>query len=223
MRSGLEWEENGPLTWRWLAADDQLAFTLNEQTRVHEPGSTWVYSTADSHLLGACLAHASGRSLLAYADRVLLEPLGIRSRRWTRDGAGRCIGGSELFLRPRDMARIGQLCLQQGLWRGQRLIPNGWLELITAPQPGLTGLALRMRPDAPVSPYRPGFGHCWWTGRVAGHEMFFARGHGGQGIFVLPSLDCVVATVADTGRQDTFDDPDPEMRVLETRLIPALT
>jgi CubicO group peptidase (beta-lactamase class C family) len=222
MRSGLEWEENGDITWRWFEAPDQIAFTVAQQRLVHPPGARWVYSTSDSHLAGACLARAVGMPLLDYAHQVF-RPLRFSNCRWTADAAGRNIGGSELFLRPRDMAKIGLLCLAGGCWEGVSVVPAEWLAMATRPQPELTGpTALLMQPGATPSPYRTGFGLGFWVGDFGGVRTVFARGHGGQGIFTFPTLDAVVVTTANWHLEDDPDDPDPEMRFITDHVLPAL-
>jgi hypothetical protein len=116
-----------------------------------------------------------------YADRVLFQPLGIHDYRWDTLADGRADAAGGLHLRPRDMAKIGQMMLDGGQWHGTQVVSSEWVAESTRLQIQ-TGLG-------------PDYGLQWWRGtlHVAGQpiETFFASGHGGQAIYVVPSLDLV--------------------------------
>jgi CubicO group peptidase (beta-lactamase class C family) len=127
-----------------------------------------------------------GMSTLQFADAVLFQPLGITSRRWATDREGVNIGGIGLALTPRDMAKIGFLYLNQGIWDGQQIVSPAWVQFTTSPQPG-----------NPAQPNMPGYGYGWWVYEMHGQRVYYASGYGGQFIFVLPAFDMVVVMTGD--------------------------
>jgi CubicO group peptidase (beta-lactamase class C family) len=227
MRSGLEWLENGEVTLRWLVDRDPLEFTLR-QPFVAEPGARYRYSTADTHLLGVCLAAAVRRPLREWANEVLFQPLGFTVDTWLTEPQGRPIGGSELFLSAREMARIGRLVLDGGQAGGKQLVSRDWLALTTAaqdvepaelrsPDP-ITGLPIAFPPG--VRDHRDGYGYLWWLTDFRGVPATVAQGFGGQLIVVLRDLDAVVVT-----QRTCHPEVAPELPaqwLLDEFLVPAL-
>ncbi|MGD8319007.1 MAG: serine hydrolase [Gemmatimonadota bacterium] len=186
MSGGWDWEEAGAVGYNeWITADDPIGYLL-DRPHVAEPGTTFAYNSAAVHLLGVALEEAVGEPLPAFADQVLFGPLGIASRRWEVLGEGRVNGGSGLDLRPRDLARIGQLFLQDGVSGGTRVLPGGWVAEATR-----TRYAWR----SPVASTHVSYGYLWWTDED--NDAWFAWGYGGQFIYVAPRRDLVVvATTA---------------------------
>lgn len=199
MRSGLRWAENRQVTLDWIASPDPIAFTLERQDLVAPPGQRWEYSTADTHLLSACLASAVGTDVATYANAHLFGPLGFQASRWLCDGLDRPIGGSELFLRPREMLAFGELCRRGGCWGERQVIPRHWVANATAPQDGLdTAFFDQSYAAEGLAPgyqhHRDGYGLQWWITSYAGHHCYYAHGYGGQQIAVFPQLELVVVT-----------------------------
>lgn len=182
MSSGLQWSENsGGDYGAWITADDQVDFLL-ARPFVAEPGSAFTYNSAAVHLLGIVVEEAVGIPLAAYADEVLFSPMGISERRWEILGDGTVNGGAGIDLRPRDLLRFGQLHLQDG-WSGdRRLVPDGWVARASLDRWGGFG---RYGLVDDLS-----YGFLWWLDLPRG--AFFAWGHGGQFIYVLPEHDLVV-------------------------------
>lgn len=179
MRSGLRstsFENYG----RWVTGENWVRGAL-EMPVVAEPGGRFIYSTGSTHLLSAILTRASGRSTLAFAREHLFGPLGIEPGGWQRDPQGIYFGGNNLSLSPREMLRIGELYLNRGRWQGERVLPASWVRR-----------SWEVYTHSRRHGY--GFGYCWWTRRLAGHEVHYAWGYGGQFIFVVPDLEMVVVT-----------------------------
>jgi CubicO group peptidase (beta-lactamase class C family) len=231
MRSGLEWVENGDITLQWVSSQDPLRFTLHEQRVIAQPGNRWEYSTADTHVLGACLQAAVGCDLLDYANKALFAPMGIHANTWLADPTGLRVGGSELFLAPQELAAVGELVLRGGRWDGRQVVPATWLDESTRAQAD----ADLFRVHEPDGAYRavdlpnrrrhPGEGYAWlwWRSTLADRPVLIAHGLGGQMVVVDPASDAVVvATYA-------VDSDDPEARLrsrfglLNDLLLPALS
>lgn len=189
MRSGLDWQEYGPAVLQMTASPDWVHFVL-ERPLIHAPGSTFNYSTGDSHLLAAALQKLTGMSALAYADLYLFGPLGITQRRWPADPQGINVGGAELALTPRDMAKFGYLYLNQGMWDGEQVIPAAWV-CESAEYHTL------FEPESPDDCETLGYGYLWWLRPQGPYESMIAVGYGGQFTYVIPDLDMVVVMTGD--------------------------
>ena len=141
MSSGLAWDENLPYTdpnnseAAMLRSGDRWRFALQPRLLV-APGSEWNYSGGCTELLGAVLRKASGKPIEAFAEEALFAPLGISDFNWVRYPDNIPAAASGLQLRPRDLAKVGQLVLQRGRWDGKPIVSEPWITEATAPQIG---------------------------------------------------------------------------------------
>ena len=186
MSGGWNWYEQGAVGYNdWIVSTDHVGYLL-AAPRAAEPGTTFAYNSAAAHLLGVVLTHATGKSLPAFADEVLFGPLGIGTRVWEAMGDAEANGGAGLDLRPRDLARLGQLFIQDG-WSGdRRILPDGWVEEATRPYFSWTSSA---------GPTHVSYGYLWWVD--VDHDAYLAWGYGGQFIYVAPDRDLVVVATTD--------------------------
>jgi len=192
MSPGLDWDENVPDAdpthgeMRMWRSADHLRTAL-EPPVVAPPGRDWTYSGGCSALLGAVLRKATGRPLDAFAREALFEPLQIADTEWLPhvDGSPSASGG--LRMRARDFAKVGQLVAGRGQWNGREIVPVQWIEDSITPQIGAADRLFF-------------YGYHWWLGRslIDRKELTWASavGFGGQRLYVLPSLDLVVAITA---------------------------
>ena len=207
LRAGLE-RTSGGNYGAWVSSGNWVADALSRPI-VAEPGGRMLYSTGSTHVLGAVLSEATGRSLLDLARARLGRPLGIDIPAWTRDPQGRYLGGNEMALSPEAMTRFGQMFLQGGTFEGRRVLSDAWVTRSFQPvtRSQFSGL---------------GYGLGWFLGRAGGDDYALARGYGGQVILVVPSLDLVAAITSDPLRPARsggyFGDL---MTLIETRLLPA--
>ena len=126
MTSGLESTSFGAYgSW---AASRNLVRNALERPLVAAPGTTFAYSTGSTHLLSAVLTAATGESTLNFARKHLFRPLGIEGVVWERDRQGIYLGGNNLAMRPRDMARFGLLYLDRGRWADSQVVPWRWVD-----------------------------------------------------------------------------------------------
>ncbi|MEM7498144.1 MAG: serine hydrolase [Pseudomonadota bacterium] len=168
----------------WIASPDWVADALS-RPMVAEPGARFLYSTGSFHVLGAVLAEATGQTLLALARDWLGDPVGIEIPAWTRDPQGRFLGGNNMALTPRALARIGQCVLAGGRWQGRAVIPGAWL-----------ARSWQARTRSPWSGHAYGYG--WFLAELGGEPVRYARGYGGQMLYVLPDRGLTVAITSDT-------------------------
>lgn len=186
MQAGLE-TTSGPGYGRWIASSNWVDYALHRPF-VAEPGGRMVYSTGTYHILGAVLARAAGRSLLSLARDWLGGPLGIEVAGWGRDPQGLYVGGNNMLLSPLDLFRFGEMWRQGGVWRGSRVLSAAWTE---------ASWVARTR-----SPYSgDDYGYGWFLTEIGGHRVAYARGFGGQMVYVVPSLGMTVVVTSDPSRR----------------------
>ena len=216
MSSGLEWhEEDVPYTSpdnseivMDLSADSLRAALAPDMAAA--PGKIWNYNSGSTELLAAILKKATGKPVDQLAATQLFAPLGITDFTWYKHPNGRPHAAGGLRLRPRDLAKIGQLILQRGSWNGTQLVSAAWIDAATAPH--IMGEALFF------------YGYQFWLGRslVNGHEVKWtaAVGLGGQRLYVIPELDMVVAL--NSGMYDDSRQGRVALQVLDRYVIPAV-
>lgn len=195
MRAGFDWNEfyypytdsRNPFR-QLMASPDWLEFMLDRRMSFW-PGTVFAYNSGCTVLLAGVLLHATGRQAHEFGRERLFDPLGIDSYQWDLGPGGLTNTGGGLWLRPRDMARFGQLFLQRGRWYGRQLVPEWWVESSTARQVDFDDTS--------------GYGYQWWLlplGEGAapgtGPDIWTAWGWGGQHVFVVPALDLVVVSTA---------------------------
>lgn len=156
-----------------------------------EPRSVFRHCGLNTQLLCAILRKATGQNALEYARTRLFEPLGITEFDWPTDVvSGDPYGFGGLALTRYDLARIGYLYLNEGVWNGQRVISGSWVKQAISPKVSVSDLG-------PLN----GYGLHWWTGA---HGMFGAIGRGDQWLAVLPKERLVVVLTGAGGGKDTI-------------------
>jgi CubicO group peptidase (beta-lactamase class C family) len=206
MASGLPWNEGYPYDdprndlVSMILSDDPIAYVLGKST-VAAPGTRFIYNSGTTNLLGEVVRRGTDQTLSTFAELHLFAPLGINSYEWYGfpNAPEMAVASSTLYLRPRDMAKIGQTYLNGGVWEGTRVVSEDWVtesttEIIEVPSS-----------ENPVAGYLHGYGLQWWLGTFStGNTHFYtAAGWGGQFIIVLPDPEMVVVITA-----GDFDNPD---------------
>ncbi len=228
MRSGIEFSEEELDTGGYgspadLATLDLTAWGLDLPIP-RAPGESWNYSSLDTQLISAVMHEAFGQPLEQTVRETLFGPMGIRDYAWFADGAGTTIGGAELRLRPRDTAKLGLLYLHNGLWDGQQLVPAEWVESSLTPQGTPAYFVFSGEVEAIAW-----YGYHWWTWGpewFQGYSGFQAKGFAGQQVLVLPELDLIVVTMANTdgtGHDEALEQEAAIYAFLMERVLPALT
>ncbi len=217
MRSGLDWEEYGPDALQMTASPNWVQYVLNRDLS-HAPGTVFNYSTGDSQLLAATLQALTAMTLLDYADLYLFGPLGITQRTWPADPQGVTIGGAELHLTPRDMAKLGFLWLNRGTWNGDSIVSAAWMAEAST-------YHTRFEPRDERDCETLGYGYQFWLRPQADYDSFIAVGYGGQFVYVIPGLDMVVVMTGDLdGMPDTFRNNRMlcQFNLVEEFIVPAV-
>ncbi len=190
MTSGLRWDETydlGTTITEMLYLQQDMAAFAASQPLAHAPGSYQQYSSGSTNILCSVLRSRTGPGTVA-PERRLISELGLTSAVWEPDASGAPVCSSYLWATPRDWAAIGQFALQDGIWNGEQLLPPGWMTQST-----------RLEPTATSE--EQGYAAGWWVNRLADGSLawpampadtYWASGHDGQRVIVVPSADLVV-------------------------------
>jgi CubicO group peptidase (beta-lactamase class C family) len=214
MTAGLEWHEDLPFTDPANSANameasfDWAQYTIDRPMQ-HEPGTVFHYSSGAAQLLGHVFQRATGADVEEYAARYLFAPLGIDRFHWKRTPTGQadCEGG--LYLRARDLAKLGLLFARNGAWEGRQLVTPEWVKASVAP-------AATASAASGVK-----YGYLWWLFPYADGSRFAwcALGWGGQTLVVVPERDVVAVF---TGWEILDEPPRLRPRIVVERLARAL-
>jgi len=216
MTSGLEWNE-----WEYSLSDtrndliqlfivnDPIAYILAKPV-VHQPGTYWYYSGGDVNLLGEIIRKATGMRMDDFAAQYLFSPLGITEYEWDFINPDVVHASGNLKLRPRDMAKFGYLILNDGVWQGERILSQAWVDKTKAAYI-----------SSPAPDHGERYGYQWWlktfpygSGTV---EALHRSGWGGQAIYLFPSLDMVIVF---TGGNYVGEIPNNE--IITRHILPAV-
>jgi len=162
---------------RMMGSRDWVRFML-DLPMSEPPGTRFVYNSGAVHLLSAIIRKRSGMTAIEFARRHLFEPLGITDVVWPLDPRGEDNHGwGDLQLRPHDMAKLGALFLNKGIWQGRRILSARWVEEATRRHITLGS--------------GEGYGYLWWMpAKPAG--LVEARGRGGQRIIIWSENNMVI-------------------------------
>ena len=213
MTTGIQWDESSTSYTdaknncaEMEAADDWIQYVL-DQPMAAEPGSVFVYNSGATELLSYIIRKATGKEADDYAREHLFAPLGIEYY-WKRTPKGLADTEGGLYLEPRDLAKLGRLYLDHGMWEGKQILPAEWTKQSTRwlVDAGKTGR---------------GYGYKWWLLSRKGpttYDAYAALGYGGQRLIVVPELDLIAVF---TG-WNIYDKPELNPKVALDRVIAAL-
>jgi CubicO group peptidase (beta-lactamase class C family) len=209
---------------------DELGALARPARGSHRPGTFWSYNNWDFNVLGNIYERITGRSVFVAFEHDLARPLGMLDWDSYRHGSYQyradILGGTPRYpnyafhLSARDVGRLGQLYLNDGLWNGRRLLSPEWIARSTHPasrtnqSAGLLGM----------------YGYCWW---VAGPSddlrhsgipdgLYSAVGFGGNFLSVLPEINTVVTVLTGSSTPDAQPVTNDEYQELLTQLVAAL-
>ncbi|MHA2080490.1 MAG: serine hydrolase domain-containing protein [Candidatus Thorarchaeota archaeon] len=231
MTTGLDWNEHNisysspeNMFNRMLASSNPAKFVLDLRM-VGEPGLEHVYSTGASQVLSALIREVTGMRPVSFAQEYLIEPLSISDIDWALARVDTNMGGTQLYIRSRDMARFGYLYLRNGSWDNEQIIPVEYV--------------LESKSVAVSTNWALDYGLHWWVNRD--YDYFCAKGSQGQGIFIDPSKDLlmIITGVSDSipmelyferyvqtaAREGYSDDEveEPEIPEFDVRIVMFLT
>ena len=163
------------------ASDDWVQYAIDEPI-VEEPGRNFTYSSADTELLAYVFQKETGQDIDTYAEKYLFTPLGIKHY-WKRDYAGNVDTEGGLYLNDEDLAKLGSLYLNNGLWEGKQIVSDDWVKQSVAPHFPM---------PYTVEDGRLYYGFSWWLIPLNGEYAWMATGFGGQELMVFPRQNLIV-------------------------------
>jgi len=217
MTAGFEWDEHShPYSDgrndcnRINNSSDPMKF-LFERRLTSEPGTEFYYNGGLSLSISWLIERYTGMRVDKFAEKYLFNALGITEYRWEKVAGGLIDTDGGLHLKPIDQAKLGYLFLNGGVWHDRQVVSEEWVQKSTQIHYHNADM--------------PDYGYQWWGGRFHAmnetYDTYFASGHGGQIILVLPVHDLVLVLT-----QQVFSNPYGELNllaVLSDYLIPALT
>ena len=190
---------------RMMRSADPVKYILSKPV-IHKPGRSFCYNSGNTNLIGEVIHKTTGMMLNDIAKKFLFDPLGIGRYKWSFINSTMVFASGDLGLRPRDMAKIGYLMLNKGIWKGKRILSAEWVERSTAATVHFDD--------------RDGYGYQWWTKKyVLGNHsvhLFTALGWGGQRIMVIPDLNAVVVFTA-----GNYESKDPGDEMMYRYILPS--
>lgn len=166
---------------------DWVARTLASDF-TQDPGRVFRYDSYTTHLLAALVERRSGKPLMDFLSARLFKPIGIE-RAWSNvSPTGVACGGWAMNMTTRELARFGQLLLQEGRWGDRQIVSRDWVRLATAKQ--------TVNKDSRAD-WRQGYGFQFWRCK---HDAYRAAGARGQLVLVMPEQDAVLAVHASLGK-----------------------
>lgn len=192
---------------RWVTSPNWVRFSLASRF-VAEPGGPMLYSTGNTHLLSAILTRAAGRNTYLLVRDWLARPLGISIPPWDRDPQGIYFGGNNMVISPRALLRFGEMYRRGGIVEGRRVISEDWIRRSWTP---LTR-----------SPYSgDAYGYGWFITTLDGAAAYYARGYGGQYVYVLPERAITLVITSDPMIHVRVDGYGSALRSLAEELVSA--
>jgi CubicO group peptidase (beta-lactamase class C family) len=181
------------------------------------PGAQWSYTDGGANWLADVLTSVYATDLRTVMFSRLLTPIGVTStdfvwrsnafREDTLNGVKRREFGSGVSLNANAMARIGYLYLRRGLWRGERLLPDAFVQQVQRPDPGVAGVTVRNAASFPSASNH--YGVLWWTNADSTlpqvpRDAYWSWGLGDSLIIVIPSLDLVAVRAGNAWRSGAW-------------------
>lgn len=198
MRSGLDADDTDPSTPGNESTLDQSSDWIKTTYSVpvkRPPGETYLYCSINAFLVGAIIENATKMSLDEFARKNLFEPLGIAKYEWRHVPVNRTTGQGNLRITTRDAAAIGELFLQNGKYGHRQIVSRAWVERSLAKEV----------PISAVDRYADFYGYMWYTKteQVGDRSVLvhFASGNGGNKIYIVPSLNIVLAITSSAYNQ----------------------
>lgn len=182
---------------------DSFAYARSKEA-ASAPGTIWRYGSGSTSLLSALLRHAVGGNQQAYFNfprRTLFAPLGMASVVLEPDASGTFLAPAFIYASPRDWARFGLFILNDGVWQGTRILPEGWVKYSkspTGPSGGIYGAHFWLKVPRFL---RPDFADAL----PLPEDRFYMLGHDGQMVAMIPSLDLVVVRMGLSRRRNAWD------------------
>lgn len=178
-------------------------------TQTSMPGTQFYYNFFSSYILAAIIEKTSGTGIMDYISASLLKPLHITDMEWEKSPEGICMGGTGMRLCTEDVAKLGQLLLQNGRWNGRQLVPAHWVDTMTSKQVEscpLNAFSRHKDPavlNDPENDHSKGYGYYVWQGKYGTYRI---EGMRGNYAIVSPSREIVLAITSNSNMDQRYMD-----------------
>ncbi len=184
MTSGLDWPEStewGHFFSPMIRSSNWVNFIVNRDMEC-QPGHNFNYNSGESHLLSAIIQKSTAKNTLDFANEHLFTKLGMNSVTWPTDPQGINFGGAWIQMTTRDAARFAYFYLNKGIWNGEQIISESWIDKSTKVQSA----------GYKWDDYTGGnYGYQWWINTYRGYKTYYAWGAREQYIFITPELNLI--------------------------------
>lgn len=188
MTSGLKWNEQDVFYSKvendiiqLFITSDPIDYILSKPM-IHQPGTNWYYNGGGTNLLGEIIHNTSQLRLDEFGEKYLFEPMGIDGYEWVSIKPNLIYASGDMKLKPRDMAKLGQLVMDEGKWNGNQIVSSKWIKEMTE--------------HSIVFSEKSGYAYHWWIQSYESESenilSIYADGWGGQRIMVFPTVNMVV-------------------------------
>lgn len=195
MKSGINFNNDGfnGETSQLLREEpsNSLNFILGLGMR-NTPGTSFYYNDGDPQIVSAVLQETTGKSLREWTKENLLDKIGITRLQWLSYKDGITMGAFGILTTPREMAKLGQLVMNGGLWNSTQIVSAGWIADMT-----LAKVSMDETQEDNIT-----FGYYWWGD--ASRNIVFMRGHGGQYVFINKAKNLMVVITSEPNTQGDF-------------------
>lgn len=198
MQSGLEWNEdygNRSDVTVMLHCEPDFAKYAYTRPLEYEPGTHWYYSSGTTNIVSYILRQhfTTDNEYYTFPHTGLFHKTGISGAVFEPDESGTLVASSYLYMTARDYARFALLYLHDGMFEGEQVLPEGWVDYTILPASGSD----------------KEYGSFFWLNRggkiaSAPADMYMCQGHDGQRIFIIPSLD-IITVVLGYSPDDAMD------------------
>jgi len=195
MRSGIDYENGGitgnSTTLLRQKPSNSLEYVLRLGVDA-SPGTKYRYKDGDPHIMSAILQERTGKTMRDWAWEVLFNRIGITRLQWHTYKDGITMGGFGILTTPRELAKIGQLVLNDGMWKGEQIVSSAWITEMTSSKIS----------DSETHENNITFGYFWW--KDTRRDISIMRGHGGQYVFINKPKNLIVVITSEPNTQDDF-------------------
>lgn len=207
MQTGLDWNNDKDTRPLITGKEESSLEMVIDKDIVFTPGTDFQYTDGNPQLLSGIITERTGKSLEDFADENLFSKMGIKDFYWEQHPDGLNFGAVALYLRPRDFARFGLLCLQHGNWGGEQLVSSAWMQEATQ--------------EHTVADNNIPYGYYWWIRPE--YDAYTAIGHGGQYIYVIPSKNLAIILTSEpyAGEYESADNLEEFEELVVKRVLEA--
>ena len=200
MSSGLEWEEDytkPSFATKMLYNNADMGLYASMVDSEFEPNTKWYYSSGTSNILSRILRLELGEDYLQWPFKEIFYKIGVTSAFFEVDASNAFVGSSYIWASPRDWARLGLLYSNDGVWNGERILPEGWVEYTKTPSSTANqkhyGAQFWLNAGEADNEFETWLPDC-------PRDIYSMNGYEGQRVFIIPSHDMVVVTMAQTDK-----------------------